>query len=90
MSEHHRSLDRALDRVHRAESDVVTEDAVPCPDCGVNPDDPTLHRDGCRRILPRRHPLQRLQFGPPFEPWTRDHWIELEQGRITPPEAGQP
>lgn len=57
----------------------------PCPDCGNDPEDQSLHRWDCRRILPFGHPLERLQFGPPYveawEPWTCDHWRELEQAR---------
>lgn len=65
----------------------------PCPDCGLDPDDDTVHRAGCRRIFPRGHPLERLQFGPPYEPWTRKHWAELEQARlrarVLPPAEGR-
>jgi hypothetical protein len=57
----------------------------PCPDCGNDPDDWSLHRDGCRRILPIGHPLERMQFGPPYvpawEPWTTAAWVELEHAR---------
>jgi hypothetical protein len=36
----------------------------PCPDCGNDPADESLHRENCRRVLPTGHPLERLQFGP--------------------------
>lgn len=42
---------------------------VCCPDCGCDPNDHTSHADGCRRALPVGDPLERLQFGPPWEPW---------------------
>ena len=40
-----------------------------CPDCGNDPNDATLHREGCRRIFDRGDPREDLQFGPPFKPW---------------------
>lgn len=39
----------------------------PCPDCGLDPNDSTLHADGCRRILPG---WDLRQFGPPWLPWS--------------------
>lgn len=60
-------------------SEVAPE--TPCPDCGLDPNDDTLHQWRCRRIFPRGHPLARLQFGPPYEPWTRAHWVELQEAR---------
>lgn len=44
-------------------------DAADCPDCGNDPDDNTLHRDGCRRI---DHDADGLQFGPPWQDWPDD------------------
>ena len=42
----------------------------PCPDCGDDPNDDTLHRDGCRRTaFANDDPRRELQFGPPWKPW---------------------
>jgi hypothetical protein len=35
-----------------------------CPDCGNDPNDDSLHAEGCRRI-----DAGELQFGPPWKPW---------------------
>jgi hypothetical protein len=48
------------------------EGHVCCPDCGDEPDDHTLHRDGCRRIFPSGDPLEYLQNGPPWLPWPEE------------------
>lgn len=59
--------------------------AVPdevCPDCGDDPRYEGTHRGGCRRILPSGHPLEALQFGPPWLPWPEDD--------ATPPAAPTP
>jgi hypothetical protein len=86
----HRTLDAALARNSGPSAeDVEVLAAVPldppCPDCGNDPDDGSLHHDNCRRVFPVGHPLERLQFGPPYvaewEPWTRSHWTELEEAR---------
>ena len=37
---------------------------TPCPDCGDDPNDRTLHRTGCPRVG-----AGPLQFGPPWDPW---------------------
>lgn len=42
----------------------------PCPDCGNDPDDDSLHRVGCRRTgFANDDPRLELQFGPPWKPW---------------------
>lgn len=46
----------------------MTEDE-PCPDCGYDPDDKTLHLGTCPRVMMEGHPLEYLQFGPPWQPW---------------------
>jgi hypothetical protein len=55
--------------VHGEHDGTVVIDPDPCPDCGLDPDDDTLHAVGCRRILPAGDPLEPLQFGPPWQPW---------------------
>ena len=42
----------------------------PCPDCGNDPKDQTLHAEGCRRV--RDDEFEYLQFGPPWAPWPEE------------------
>jgi hypothetical protein len=50
----------------------------PCPDCGNDPDDDSLHRVGCRRTgFANDDPRLELQFGPPWLPWREAGQPEL-------------
>ncbi len=46
---------------------VIIHYEKPCPDCGCDPEDATLHRDECRRIADGID--VEMQFGPPWKPW---------------------
>lgn len=52
---------QTLDQFVNGEPGVAEE---PCPDCGDDPDDPTLHKDGCPRIGTDAE----YQCGPPWKP----------------------
>jgi hypothetical protein len=46
-----------------------------CPDCGCDPDNHTLHVDGCRRCC---QPVE-LQCGPPWNPWPGETTSSTEE-----------
>jgi hypothetical protein len=66
-------------------SDIVIPDA-PCPNCGNDPKDDSLHKPECPRILSVGDPYEHLQFGPPWEPvavLAEPGWIErMDHGRV--------
>jgi hypothetical protein len=59
-----------------AEPDEDEEDIEPCPDCGLDQKDSTLHVGGCPRIGTP------AQFGPPWVALTdwSDYWPKAEPG----------
>lgn len=60
--------DEQLDELIEQERRGLQPDHEHCPDCGCDPQDHTMHAEGCRRI----GQLDSLQCGPPWMPWPAD------------------
>lgn len=57
------------DILRQSQGKKVISTENPCPDCGDDPDEQDLHRDGCRRIINEEGDRLYLQFGPPWHEW---------------------
>ena len=51
-----------------------SEWAEQCPDCGSDPNDDTLHKDGCRRIFVAGDPVQQVA-----DEWRERHFDPVKQ-----------